>query len=111
MSRIPAMKTVIIGLLGSTLDMGKAVDRWQAWRPSVALCRQQDYIVSRFDLLHGARDQERALAKTVAADVASVSPETEMRLHQLEFPDPWDFEQVYESLFTFARGYKFDTDA
>jgi transcriptional regulatory protein RtcR len=105
------MKTVIIGLLGSTLDMGKGVDRWQAWRPSVALCRQQDYIVSRFELLHGARDQERALAKTVAADVATVSPETEMRLHQIQFPDPWDFEQVYESLFTFARGYKFDTDA
>ena len=30
---------------------------------------------------------------------------------QIDFADPWDFEQVYEALFNFARAYPFDTDS
>src|SRR5438445_4252796 len=101
--------TVVIGLLGATLDMGEHPDRWQNWRPSVALCRQPDLIVKRFELLHGSR--EKSLADLVSRDVSTVSPETEMRLHQIDFGDPWDFEHVYESLFNFARAYPFDTDS
>src|SRR6267154_2671185 len=102
------VSTVVIGLLGTTLDRGKHPDRWQNWRPSVALCRQPDLIVKRFELLHGSR--EKSLADLVSRDVSTVSPETEMRLHQIDFNDPWDFEQVYEALFNFARAYPFDTD-
>jgi len=101
--------TVVIGLLGTTLDMGKHPDRWQNWRPSVSICRQPDLIVRRFELLHGSR--ENPLAELVRRDVSTVSPETEMRLHQIDFGDPWDFEQVYEALFNFARAYPFDTDS
>src|SRR5437762_1174979 len=101
--------TVVIGLLGTTLDMGKHPDRWQNWRPSVALCRQPDLIVKRFELVHGSR--EKSLADLVRRDVSTVSPETEMRLHQIDFNDPWDFEHVYEALFNFARAYPFDTDS
>lgn len=104
-----AKQTVVIGLLGSTLDLGRHPDRWQNWRPTVSLCRQPDLIVSRFELLHGKRDSP--LANTVRADIATVSPETQVRLHETEFRDPWDFEQVYETLFQFARSYPFDTDA
>jgi len=100
---------VVIGLLGTTLDMGKHPDRWQNWRPSIALCRQPDLIVRRFDLLHGKRDS--SLAKTVRADVRTVSPETEVRQHEMEFSDPWDFEEVYETLFKFSRQYPFDTES
>jgi transcriptional regulatory protein RtcR len=106
---MPNRAPIVIGLLGTTLDQGKHTDRWQDWRPSVALCRQPDLIVKRFELLHGARDKQ--LAAVVSRDVSAVSPETEMRLHQVDFGDPWDFEQVYEKLFNFARGYPFDTDA
>src|SRR6267154_586430 len=102
------VSTVVIGLLGTTLDRGKHPDRWQNWRPSVALCRQPDLIVKRFELLHGSR--EKSLADLVSRDVSTVSPETEMRLHQIDFGDPWDFEHVYEALFNFARAYPFDTD-
>jgi Sigma54-dependent transcription regulator containing an AAA-type ATPase domain and a DNA-binding domain len=101
--------SVVIGLLGTTLDLGKHPDRWQNWRPSVALCRQPDLIVKRFELLHGSR--EKPLAEIVSRDISAVSPETEMRLHQIDFGDPWDFEQVYEALFNFARAYPFDTDS
>jgi len=100
---------VVIGLLGTTLDMGKHPDRWQNWRPSVSLCRQPDIIVRRFELLHGKRDS--SLAKTVRADIRTVSPETEVRQHEMEFSDPWDFEEVYETLFKFSRQYPFDTES
>ena len=100
---------VVIGLLGTTLDMGKHPDRWQNWRPSVSLCRQPDLIVGRFELLHGKRDS--SLAKTVRADMRTVSPETEVRQHEMEFRDPWDFEEVYETLFKFSRQYPFDTES
>ena len=100
---------VVIGLLGTTLDMGKHPDRWQNWRPSVSLCRQPDLIVRRFELLHGKRDL--SLAKTVRADIRTVSPETEVHQHEMEFGDPWDFEEVYETLFKFSRQYPFDTES
>jgi transcriptional regulatory protein RtcR len=100
---------VVIGLLGTTLDMGKHPDRWQNWRPSVSLCRQPDLIVRRFELLHRKRDS--SLAKTVRSDIRTVSPETEVRQHEMEFGDPWDFEEVYETLFKFSRQYPFDTES
>jgi transcriptional regulatory protein RtcR len=101
-------RTVVLGLLGTSLDSGKGPDRWEHWRPSVAICRQPDLLVRRFDLLHGLR--ETNLARQVAEDIHAVSPETEVRLHALEFADPWNFEEVYEKLFEFARAYAFDTE-
>ena len=96
----------MIGLLGTTIDQGKHPDRWQAWRPSVALCRQPDLIINRFELLHGLRDVP--LAELIACDIRSASPETAVQLHRVEFDDPWDFENVYEKLFEFAKSYSFD---
>jgi len=70
------------------------------------VCRQPDLIVHRFELLHGRR--ETPLAELVRSDIQTVSPETEVRLHPIEFGDPWDFERVYETLFSFAKSYSFD---
>jgi transcriptional regulatory protein RtcR len=103
------LPTVVIGLLGTTLDVGKHADRWQNWRPTVSICQQPDMIVSRFVLLHGKR--ETSLAEQVRRDINSVSPETEVVLQTIEFGDPWDFEQVYEGLFNFAHSYPFDIEA
>jgi transcriptional regulatory protein RtcR len=100
---------VVIGLLGTTLDAGKSHDRWQTWRPTVSLCRQPDFVVHRLELLHGLRDT--SLARNVTQDIAAVSPETEVRLHEIEFGDPWDFERVYETLFKFARSYTFEVES
>jgi transcriptional regulatory protein RtcR len=65
-------------------------------------------IVARFELLHTSR--ERALATTIAADMRSVSPETEVRTHVVDFGDPWDFGMVYEKLHEFAEAYPFDPE-
>jgi transcriptional regulatory protein RtcR len=104
-----AKRVVVVGLLGTTLDRGKGPRRWEAWRPSVAICRHQDLIVDRFELLHPTRYTD--LAETVGDDIRQMSPDTEVRLHVSEISDPWDFEQVYESLHDFARTYTFDADA
>jgi len=102
-------KTVIIGLLGSTLDYGgKSARRWQRWRPSVALCQHDDLLIHRFELLYQQRFAE--LADVVCTDIAQVAPETELRRQTIEFDDPWDFEEVYSALFEFARAYPFDTE-
>lgn len=105
----PTTKQVVIGLLGSRLDAGMGTDRWNSWRPSVALCQQENLLVHRFELLHEPRGTK--LARLVAEDIAAVSPETEVRTHPLVVKDPWDFEEVYAALHDFARAYSFNTDA
>lgn len=104
-------RNVVVGFLGSVLDYaGRGSARWEKWRPSVALCQQEDLLVHRLELIHDARNLR--LAQEVQRDIASVSPETQVRLLQLqmELRDPWDFEEVYTSLHDFARGYAFDTE-
>lgn len=105
-----AKKAVVIGLLGSTLDRGtrSEADRWNAWRPTVDICRQDDLVVHRLELLHSPG--ERRLAETVSADIRSVSPETTVRCHVVEFGDAWDFGRVYETLLQFAQAYPFDLE-
>ena len=93
-------RTVAIGLLGPTLDRGKDAARWEAWRPTVALCQHEDLLIDRFELMHQQRFQ--SLAGTVRADIQHVSPETEVRLHAVETRDPWDFEDVYAALHDFC---------
>ena len=101
---------VVFGFLGSTLDAAKfGPSRWNKWRPSVGLAMHADLRVDRFVLLHGT--VHRRLAEFVAADIASVSPETAMDLRVIDFADPWDFEEVYGKLLDFARAYPFDPDA
>src|SRR5262245_54178841 len=101
-------KQVVIGLVGSALDGGQGPQRWSKWRPSVDLVRHDDLIVARFELLHTSR--ERTLAGVLAEDMRSVSPETEVRTHIVDFGHPWDFGMVYEKLHEFAEAYAFDPD-
>ncbi len=101
-------KNVLIGLLGTTLDAGDESTRWERWRPSISLCQHEDLLIDRFELLH--QSKYNPLAQKLIADIATVSPETTVRSHLIEFRDPWDFEEVYGALHDFARAYLFDTD-
>ncbi|MEM1183454.1 MAG: RNA repair transcriptional activator RtcR [Planctomycetota bacterium] len=100
--------TVVLGMLGTTLDTGKGPTRWQRWRPTVSLCQHDDFLVDRFELLHPLR--ATTLAETIRDDIASVSPETKVVLHEVEASNPWDFEEVYGVLHDFATAYAFDPD-
>ena len=101
-------RVAVIGFLGTTLDAGKGHERWSRWRPSVALCQHEDFLIHRLDLIHDRRFL--ALAKVVTEDVVQVSPETDVRLHEMNLRDPWDFEQVYGALHDFARAYPFNIE-
>jgi len=101
-------KQVIFGFLGTTLDTGRAPDRWERWRPTVSLAQHDDLAIDRFELLYpriGA-----SLAKQVSADVVQVSPQTDVRLHLVDPRDPWDFEEVYTALLDFTSAYPFDQE-
>jgi transcriptional regulatory protein RtcR len=101
---------VVLGFLGSTLDSARMdAGRWNKWRPSVGLCMHEDLRVDRLELIHGA--QHESLARHVAADIAAVSPETEVIPRLMDFGNAWDFEEVYGKLLDFARAYPFDPDA
>lgn len=103
------METTVIGLLGPTMDnAGKGASRWERWRPSVALCQQDNLLVKRFNLLYQPRF--KSLLKRVVDDIHHVSPETQVVPHEVKFSDPWDFETVYAALHNFARGYPFDPE-
>ena len=102
-------RLTVIGFLGSTLDASKfGPSRWSKWRPSVALTMHEDLRVDRFIMLYGT--PHTRLAEYVAADIASVSPETTIDLQLLDLDNPWDFEEVYGKLLDFAQGRAFDPD-
>ncbi|MBI5542401.1 MAG: sigma 54-interacting transcriptional regulator [Deltaproteobacteria bacterium] len=101
-------RTVVVGLLGPTLDQGKGANRWDRWRPSVALCQHEDLLVDRLVLLSQRRFA--ALARTVTEDIQRVSPETEVVLREIDFEDAWDLEEVYGALLDFARAYPWDLE-
>ncbi len=103
-----ARDLVVIGFLGTMLDRGTASNRWEGWRPTVALCQHEDLLVKRLDLISQARFAK--LAETLEKDIASVSPETAVKHHRLELEDPWDFEEVYAGLHDFAQNYPFDIE-
>jgi transcriptional regulatory protein RtcR len=108
MSDSPKRDLVVIGLLGTMLDRGTGPNRWEAWRPTVALCQHEDLLVSRLELL--SPERYSTLSQTICRDIASVSPETTVRCHAVEFQDPWDFEEVYGALHDFVRTYPFDLE-
>ncbi|MCX7098249.1 MAG: RNA repair transcriptional activator RtcR [Methylococcales bacterium] len=103
------MNTVIIGLLGARLDhAGLGKKRLGRWRPTVSLLMHSSLPVDEFVLLHHA--DELQLAKLTLADMAVVSPSTKLTAYQVDYADPWDFEQVYSQLLDFTRQYPFDPE-
>ncbi|NNE23268.1 MAG: sigma 54-interacting transcriptional regulator, partial [Rhizobiales bacterium] len=101
-------KTVVIGFLGTTLDKASGPERWNRWRPSVSVCQHPDLLVDRYELLRDPAHSK--LGERIAGDIRQVSPETEVRIHDLALADPWDFGEVYAALHDFAANYPFDPD-
>ncbi|MGE6762043.1 RNA repair transcriptional activator RtcR [Corallococcus interemptor] len=98
-------RTVVIGMLGTTLDTGVGAQRWTRWRPTVSLCQQEDLLVHRLELLYPSHGT--ALAAAIQEDIARVSPETEVRLTSLPIRDPWNLEETYGALLDHVRAQSF----
>lgn len=101
-------KKVLISLLGPKLDAGLGKRRWERWRPSVSVAMYEDLRFDRYEMLHEEKFKE--LASRVKRDVASENKEISINSHSIHQENPWDFEEVYTSLYDFARYYKFQDD-
>ncbi len=100
------MKTVVISILGTTMDRrGKGDKRWDKWRPTISICQHDDLLIDRLELLFD--NHSLGLANQVTEDIARISPETKVVHNRINFSDPWDFETVYSGLLDFARAYDF----
>lgn len=104
-----AKRQVVFGMLGTQLDAGTGPGRWEKWRPTVSLGMHEDFLLDRLELLSDRRRYARVLS-TVVEDLAQISPETEVRDHDMYIADPWDFESVYAALHDFVRAYAFKPD-
>src|SRR5690348_15871030 len=91
-----ARRTGVVGLLGPTLDNGRGPDRWRRWHPTIGVCLQPTFPVDRFELLWSRH--HTALAQTITADIATVSPKSEARSHDFVPCNPWSFSEVYGAL-------------
>ena len=105
-------KVVVIGFIGTQLDSGRGSQRWERWRPTVALTQHQDVQVERMELFYTKRPDRYIdqLRSQLQADIAASSPATKVNMLQLAIQDPWDFGEVYAALFDFAKGYDFKPD-
>ena len=102
------MKNVVFGYAGARLDAGAGPGRWDQWRPTVDLCRQDDFVVDRLELFFDRN--YTALAEQLADDLRAVTPETEVVRRPIAIGDPWDFEEVFATLYDVAAQYEFDED-
>ncbi len=99
---------VVIGFLGSNLDSGTSVARWEKWRPTVSLAQHDDVSIHRLELFY---DRKYALiAQRVVDDFKSLAPETDVRLIDMSLENAWDFGEVYSTLYDWLKQYPFDTD-
>jgi transcriptional regulatory protein RtcR len=103
-----AKKTVVIGFLGTQLDSGLGAGRWEKWRPTVSLVQHEDTLVHRVELFYTPRHE--TLAQLLKKDIATASPDTEVRLVAMDIADPWDFGEMYAALYDWVRGYRFDPE-
>ena len=97
------MKTTVISVLGTQKDAhgGTGPSRWDTWRPTVGLVQQDELPIDELHLIFNR--EHKNLAERVKADIASVSPETKVVFDIIQLKDPWDFEEVYEKFYDYAK--------
>ncbi|WP_027709314.1 RNA repair transcriptional activator RtcR [Zooshikella ganghwensis] len=103
------MATVEISLLGTVLDQkGRGANRWDKWRPNVAVCMHPELHIDRLEMI--LHPNYMRMGQKVAEDIKEISPNTAVNIHKVSWEDPWDFEQVYGALHDFASSYSFDRE-
>jgi len=98
----------VVSFLGTQLDRPHGHDRWNSWRPNVAMCQHEDLLVRRLVLFTDRR--YTALFDMVVQDIATISPETTVERRDIGLRDPWDFEEVFDKLFRHSKELAFDPE-
>ena len=97
------MKTTVISVLGTQKDAhgGSGPSRWDTWRPTIGLVQQEELPIDELHLIFNKAYTN--LAERIKADIRSVSPETKVVFDIIELKNPWDFEEVYEKFYDYAK--------
>ncbi|MCK5903339.1 MAG: RNA repair transcriptional activator RtcR [Cocleimonas sp.] len=103
------MNNVMIGVLGARLDHGGlGHQRWKRWRPNLSMLIQDDIQMDEFILIYHQKEEELALL--TLKDMQKIAPTTRLYDYQVDYDDPWDFEQVYAQLHDFSTQQHFDIE-
>ena len=103
-------KKVVISILGISKDAkgGHTEKRWSQWRPTVSVVMHKEFPVDRLELIYHPQHLSKALL--VSEDIRAVSPDTEVSLIEAVWDNPWDFAEIYNWFYEFARHYPVNTD-
>lgn len=101
---------IAFGFLGTKLDLvgGLGEKRLRSWRPSVALGSDPHLRLTTQVIWHNA--ENRKLAAIVKRDLESINGGPTVILHEVDYRDPWDFEEIYGLLYDFASQYPFSPE-
>lgn len=102
-------RNVILSLVDPIWDSLEGGAKASKWRPTLSLCSQPDFPVSRIELL--AQESYADLARDVADRIRTASPATEVNLTIRPFADIWDFEEVYGLLHDWISELEFDLES
>ena len=103
------MNNVIVSILGQNLDStGFGQKRWFRWRPTMSLLMHHHFQVDELVLLYEKKDQN--LLDMTMKDAQELCLNIKVTPYQIDYEDPWDFEQVYGQLHGFAEDYSFNTE-
>ena len=97
------MKTTVVSVLGTQKDAhgGTGPQRWDTWRPTIGLVQQESLPIDELHLIFNL--EYLPLANRIKADILTVSPETEVVFDIIQLKNPWDFEEVYEKFYNYAK--------
>jgi len=100
-------RTVVISFLGTKLDAGFGIKRWKRWRPTLSLFQPgSPEKIERLELFTSSK--HRDLAQQVRADIGLLAPQVKVNAVSMEVENPWDFSEMYATLYDWARAYPFD---
>jgi len=102
-------RNVVLSLVDPIWDSVEVGAKASKWKPTLSLCSQPDFPVSRIELL--AQESYADLAKDVANRIRTSSPTTEVNLTIRPFADIWDFEEVYGLLHDWISELEFDLES
>jgi len=95
-------KKVFIGFVGYVLDSRPD------WKPTLAAFGFDDLQFERAELI--TEKKWAKLNQELIEAIKKISPNCDVRLHELNYKDPWDFGEAYEKFHGFTESYKFATD-
>lgn len=106
MRYIYRMNNIVFSVFDPEWDVSSFDNGTERWRPTLSLLTHDDLNITRLELIVQSHLLE--MAQATIDDIKSTSPQTQIVIHNVEFKDPWDFEEVYASFHDIAENHHFE---